>query len=384
MMSSFKIKGIYLLLYMAFAMWRVFYNIHLEDIGLNGSQIGTLNAIIQVSIFIVVMLWGTYADKKGIRPTLRIAVLFTAILMYLLIYINSFWVLVLFLPVITFFYHPLGALTDALAVQFASIEQKHSYGSFRLWGSLGWAIAAIIGGYAFTILPIKYILPTSAALFLMVIPFLSTKKKIRTYKANFQAIKLKDLLQNKPLVFFISILTLYGIVCAPVFSYLNLYFKELNTPNSIVGLAYGITAFSELPFFLIGNKLLKKMGAKKIMLLAMLSMVIRFLIYGLYPNVELALAAGLLQGVSLAFFLVGAVDYIIKLMPADQIATSQSLIWGSYLGIGQTLGNLLIGFLIDGFGMVGVMKIFIFVAIGCILATLLYFKRQKETVQFIQ
>ena len=44
--------------------------------------------------------------------------------------------------------------------------------------------------------------------------------------------------------------------------------------------------------------------------ITMLSMVIRFLIYGLYPNVELALAAGLLQGVSLAFFLVGAVDYI--------------------------------------------------------------------------
>ena len=124
--------------------------------------------------------------------------------------IRSYYVLVLFLPVITFFYHPLGALTDALAVQFASIEQKHSYGSFRLWGSLGWAIAAIIGGYAFTILPIKYILPTSAALFLMVIPFLSTKKKIRTYKANFQAIKLKDLLQNKPLVFFIRI-TSYNV-----------------------------------------------------------------------------------------------------------------------------------------------------------------------------
>lgn len=377
MMSAFKIRSIYLLLYMAFAVWRVFYNIYLEDIGLKGSEIGTLNAIIQSSIFIVVALWGSYADKKGIRPTLKIGVIATAIAMFGLAYVNEFWLLLFYLPFLTFFYHPLGALADALATQFASHNEKYSFGNFRLWGSLGWALAAIAGGYFFSRYPIKYIFPISSALFLLLIPFLSTRKKIRTYKANFESLTLKQVLSNKPLLLFIAVISLYGLVCSPVFSYLNLYFIEIGSDNSTVGLAYAIMAFSELPLFIVGNKLLKKIGAKSVILLAISSMIVRYLIYGFFPDVNVALLTGLLQGVSLAFFLVGAVEYIKNLMPAGQHATAQSILWGSYVGIGQTLGNLVIGFLIDRNGMIGVMQISAGIAVFSMLLTVLYFKAYR-------
>lgn len=378
MMSAFKIRSIYLLMYMAFAVWRVFYNIYLEDIGLKGSEIGTLNAIMQSTIFIVVTLWGVYADKRGIRPTLKIAVVATAITIFLLAYVNNFWILLIYLPFLTFFYHPLGALNDALAIQFSISEKKHSFGSFRLWGSLGWAIAAISGGYVFSHFPIKYIFPISGMLFLTIVPFLSTQKKKHTFTANFQTITLKELLKSKPLLCFIGIVSLYGIVCSPINSYLNLYFTELKAENSKVGLAYAIMAFSELPLFLIGNHLLKKFGARTILLIAMITMVLRFVIYGLFPNVNLALAVGALQGISLAFFLVGAVDFMKNLMPSGQHAMAQSILWGSYTGLGQTLGNLFIGFLIDRIGMVGVMQLSIGVAIICVILTLVYFRVYKS------
>ncbi len=379
MMTAVKIRSIYLIMYMAFAFWRVFYNIYLEDIGLKGSEIGTINTIFQATIFITVVIWGTYADKRGIRPTLRIGVCITALFMFLLAYINNFWLLVFYIPILTFFYHPLGALNDALATQFSSIEQKHSFGTFRLWGSLGWAIAAIIGGYLFSHFPIKYIFPISTLLFLMLIPLLSTRKKKHTYKAKFKMITLKELLKNKPLLLFILVISLYGIVCSPIFSFLNLYFTELKSDNNIVGLAYAIMAFSELPLFIIGNRLLKKFGARTVILMAMSSMALRYLLYGSFPDVIIALSTGLLQGVSLAFFLVGTVDYMKHLIPAEQYATGQSIIWGSFTGLGQTIGSLLIAFIIDSFGMIKVMQIWIGVAISCILLTLVYFKLYKPT-----
>ena len=378
MMSAFKIRGIYLLMYMAFAFWRVFYNIYLEDIGLSGAEIGTLNAILQSTIFIVVALWGAYADKKGIRPTLRIAVLATAIAMFGLAYVNEFWLLLFYIPFLTFFYHPLGALTDALATQFSSIAQKHSYGSFRLWGSLGWALASIIGGYIFIHYPIKYIFPISGLLFLLLIPFLSTRKKIRTYTANFESLTLKQVIKNKPLLLFIGVVALYGIVCAPIFSFLNLYFTEIKAGNNIVGLAYAIMAFSEIPLFLIGNRLLKKLGSKTIILIAITSMILRYLIYGWFPDIHIALVVGLLQGVSLAFFLVGAVDFLKKLVPEGQHATAQSILWGSYLGVGQSIGVLVVGFLIDHIGMIGVMQLSVGTAIACLLLSILYFKSYQQ------
>jgi MFS transporter, PPP family, 3-phenylpropionic acid transporter len=283
-----------------------------------------------------------------------------------------------FHPFLTIFYHPLGPLTDALAIQFAETDQKHSFGSLRLWGSLGWALASVIGGMVFIKIPIQYIFIVSASIFLLLSTLLITYKRKKIYRPNFQSISIRKLLQNRPLLIFIFILTFYGITCSPVNSYLNLYFKELKAGNNIIGYAYAIMAFSELPFFLLGNKILKTLGARKIISIAMIAMIVRLTLYGFVPNTYLALSIGALQGLSLSFFLVGAVDYLNTLMPAGMHATSQSIIWTTYVGIGQTIGNLVIGPIIDGFGMIGVMRIFIVVSMVCFAFTGLYFQQVKK------
>ncbi len=381
MMTVFKIRSIYLFLYMAFAVWRVYYNIFLEQEGFIGAQIGTLNAIMQASIFLVVTLWGVYADHHGIRPTLRIGVLITAVLIFFLGKANSYVALLVYIPILSFFYHPMGPLTDALAMQYAETEKKHSYGSFRLWGSLGWALASIMGGLLFVKLPLKYIFPLSALLFLFAIPFLSTRKRKKVFKPHFERLHFRELAKNKSLMWFTALVALYGVICSPVNSYLNLYFSAIHAPNSTIGYAYAIMALSEIPLFIIGNRLLKKIGLHKIILIGMLTMFIRFLLYGIFPTIAIALATGALQGISLAFFLVGSIEYIGRIMPPGKQATGQSIIWGSYLGIGQTLGNLLIGFLIDKIGMVAVMQLFIGGSAICLLVAFLYFKMYRKNLQ---
>ena len=77
-MTGRKVISIYFILYMGFASWRVFYNVYLDDNGFSGTQIGVINALIQASLFVVVPIWGYIADKRGIRPTLRIAVFASA------------------------------------------------------------------------------------------------------------------------------------------------------------------------------------------------------------------------------------------------------------------------------------------------------------------
>lgn len=379
MITAVKIRFIFLFMYMGFAVWRVFYNVYLEDIGLKGSQIGTLNAIMQATIFFVVILWGIIADKKGIRPTLRIAVIATAILVFFLGYFQSFWLLLFYIPLLTLFYHPLGPLADALAVQFSEMKNTHSYGGFRLWGSLGWALASVIGGIVFEKIKISYIFPVSASLFLALIVFLTTKRRKKIYRTNFKPVKFNDLLKNKSLFVFFILIISYGITCAPVNSFLNLYFTELSKRNDLVGYAYAIMAFSELPLFIIGNILVHRLGAQKVILIAMFTMFLRYILYGLFPGINLALAVGLLQGISLPFFLVGAIDYLHKIMPSGQYAKIQSFMWGGYFGIGQMTGNLIIGYLIDQSGMIHVMKIFIGIAIICFLSTYIYFTKKDET-----
>ena len=381
-MTGKRIKGIYLLLYMGYATWRVFYNVFLEDNDFTGAQIGVINALFQSSIFIVVPLWGFIADKRGIRPTLIWVFIATAVLILFLGKIQIFLFLVLYILLISVFYHALGPLTDALAVEYSKTDTSYNYGKLRFWGSLGWALASILGGYLFIYIPLDYIFPVSAAFFISAVIFLKVplKKKV-IYKSHIQPIRLGFILRNKLLLIFIIILTVYGIACAPINSFINLYFTELNASNKIIGYAYAIQAFSELPFFIIGERLMQKLGAKRIIFISLIVMVIRMFLYGFLPSVPLALGLGMLQGITLSFLLVGLVEYIHRLLPPGQYALAQSIIWGIHFGIGQTLGNLAIGYLKDLTGMATVMWVFGILACIILVATGIHFYLSSERMK---
>ena len=373
-MTGARIKSTYLLIYMGFATWRVFYNVFLEENNFTGAEIGLINALFLSSIFLIVPLWGFVADRKGIRPTLRWLCIATAIFILFLGKIQIFGFLIFYILVLSIFYHPLGPLSDALAVEFSKTNTKYNYGKLRLWGSLGWAIASILGGYLFVFIAIDYIFPVSAifflsAIFLLKIPL---KRKI-IYKPNFQPFKFRIIFSNSHLLIFICILLLYGIACSPINSFINLYFTELHANNKIIGYAYAIQAFSELPFFIIGERLIRRFGSKRIIVISLAVMVVRMFLYGFIPSVPLGLALGVLQGITLSFFLVGVVDYIHRLLPKGKYALAQSIIWGVYIGFGQTVGNVVIGFMKDLVGMVTVMWVFGILAFVVLIATSIYF-----------
>jgi len=381
-MTGARIKSIYLLIYMGFATWRVFYNVFLEENHFTGTEIGLINAFFQSSIFLIVPLWGFVADKQGIRLTLKWLCIATAIFILFLGKIQAFWILIIYIILLSIFHHPLGPLSDALAVEFSKTNTKYNYGKLRLWGSLGWAIASIFGGYLFMHISTDYIFPVSAIFFLSVFFFLKIPLKRKViYKPDFQPFHLTFLYRNKQLFIFICILLLYGMACSPINPFINLYFTELNANNKIIGIAYAIQAFSELPFFIIGERLIQRFGSKRIIILSLFVMAVRMFLYGFFPSVPLGLGLGVLQGITLSFFLVGVVDYIHQLLPAGRFAIAQSIIWGIYFGIGQTVGNIIIGYLKDLTGMVNVMWIFGILAFVVLIATVIYFYLYRGRVR---
>lgn len=375
-MSGARLKAVYLCLYMGFATWRVFYNVYLSEHGYTGKELGVINALIQVSLVAIVPVWGYFADKRGIRPTLRLAILGTALLMLFLGKILTFELLVFYMLLLTVFHHPLGPLTDGLAVQVSKADpSKYHYGNLRLWGSMGWAVASLITGWLFDFTGLGLIFPLTTALFILALLFMGNpfKKPDKIFRPDFRRIKLKELTQNTPLFVFIGVLFAYGVVCSPVNAWLNLYFFELGVPKSMIGIAYTIQSLSELPFFLLGSWLISRFGSTKVILASITIMTVRMFLYGLTSDVTIALLLGTLQGISLPFFLVGVVDFIHRQFPDGRDATAQSLIWGLYFGIGHTAGNFLTGILADEHGMQGVMYIFAWFTVILLVFTWVYF-----------
>lgn len=375
-MTGFRLKSIFMCIYMGMATWRVFYNVFLEENNFTGAEIGIINAILQSTIFLVIPLWGLIADKRGIRPTLSWICIATAVLMFFLGYIKVFWILLIYILILGIFHYSLGPLNDALAVEYSKTNSKYNYGILRSWGSLGWGVASVLGGYLFLHISMDYVFPLTAVFFVSAIFFLRIPARRKViYKPDFQPFSLSYLYRNKQLFVFICILLLYGIASSPITSFLNLYFTELNANNKIIGYAYAIQAFSEVPFFIIGERLMRHIGSKRIIIISLAVMVVRMLLYGFIPSVPLGLSLGILQGITLSFLLVGAVSYIHELLPEGKYAMCQSIIWGVYFGIGLSTGSVVMGYLKDLAGMTTVMWTFgIFAFLSMVLMGL-HFKR---------
>lgn len=369
---------------MGFAVWRIYYNVFLENHGLSGTQIGTINAILQASLVFVLIYWGIIADKNGIRPVLGQLILSSAIILLPLTKITNFYILLFYILILSFVHHPLAPLLDALSTSYTSNNgnKKINYGSLRAFGSLGWGIASIWAGILFTKLSISYTFVISSLLYLTVLPFFVVPKiRKNVYRIKLKNINLKIIIKNKWLLLFTFILMLYGIASSPISSFLNLYFVELKANNDIIGYAYAVQALSEVPFFFIGNRIFKKLGNANTLIISMSIMFLRLLLYGLSHNIYIGIILGVLQGFTFSFFLIPVVDYINKLLPNGYHATAQTIIWGCYFGIGNTLGNLLTGIIKDIKGMHGVMIDASMLTFFVLIITILYFYNYKKTFE---
>jgi PPP family 3-phenylpropionic acid transporter len=143
--------------------------------------------------------------------------------------------------------------------------------------------------------------------------------------------------KNKPLFLFLIIMFFYGIAVAPLHQFINLYYRDIGANSSLIGTAFFIQAAFEIPFFLIGIKLVRKIGAEKVIVLSMVISLIRLILYGFINVPERALIVGALHGFTISFFLVGVVDYVQNVTPSHLRTTGQALIWAFHFGGGLTL-----------------------------------------------
>ncbi|WP_392566491.1 oligosaccharide MFS transporter [Utexia brackfieldae] len=145
----------------AWSIWWSFYAIWLKNnLGISGTDLGTIYSINQFTSITFMILYGVIQDKLGIRKHLMWIISLVLIATGpFLIYVyepllNSNFMIGVILGSILFSLGYLSAcgLIDSF-VEKISRKFGFEYGQARLWGCIGYALAAAIGGIFFSINP---------------------------------------------------------------------------------------------------------------------------------------------------------------------------------------------------------------------------------------
>jgi PPP family 3-phenylpropionic acid transporter len=244
---------------------------------------------------------------------------------------------------------------------------KAEYGRLRVWGSVGWAVAATLLGPVLQRAGLSWAF-YSFLLFMFVTFIVAWQMPVlqgaagQSYRTG-----LKMLLATPRFLLLLAVALVYGASLSVYLNYLFLYLETLNASRTLMALSLTTATISELPLWYVTHRLIHRWGVNRMLAIALLAMCIRAFAYALITVPWLVLPINLLHGVSFALLWAAGVASADAIAPPGLGATAQGLFAGTVLGLGASLGAFAGGALYDSIGPVA-----LFQATGVMLVAALF------------
>lgn len=353
---------LYFLYYAAAATLLPFLAIYYQDLGLTGAQIGLLAGMPPLLSLVSAPFWGVLSDVMQRRkPSLLVAIGGAVLLVLVLPAIKVFVWLVPAVMLFAFFYSPIMPLVDTTTMSLLS-GQKERYGRLRLWGAIGWGVAAPIVGWLIQADTATWSFWGYAGL--MGLGFLiALRVPERARLETRQQSDARVFLASRHWLVFLTVAFCGGMALSMISNFLFLFLRELGANEFSLGLTLTVATLSELPVLFFSNQLLRRWSAQRLISVALLLFAVRALAYSLIHVPWLALLIQLMHGPTFSLMWVAGVSYADKIAPPNLEATAQGLFAGMMLGIGSAAGAFIGGLVYEYAGPVMMFRIAALIAL---------------------
>ncbi len=338
-----------------------FNELHFSDF-----QNGLLGSTAAIMVLFSNPFWMRFADKRVKNNVLAFVALASALLIWGVYSFKSFLPVLMMTFAIGFVWTAILPLAESISI--AQLNQRDfSFGKARMMGSIGFALAMIFFGYLksnlifFMIGSFSFLSIGLSAIFL--IP--------KTHGYNVKKEKHKFSFKNLPGEFYIMLLLETLVISSGNF---GLYFfpilmKSRGESVSYAGIAIAVHALSEVPFLFFADRIVTKLGIKRILIIASFAYGLRWILTWSVTNPVLVISFQAFE-----FFNFIAVYYAIwyyvslKIEPTHR-SDAQAIFWVVTIGISAIFGYIVGGWISN---LLGVANGYLFFGILSILTGLVY------------
>jgi PPP family 3-phenylpropionic acid transporter len=188
---------------------------------------------------------------------------------------------------------------------------------------------------------------------------------------------LKLLVSRKSVLLFLLSILLLAITMGVFNNFFTLYMDGLGAQEGTIGLAWSLSALSEVPVMLIAGIIISHIGANGLLQIAFVTYAVRWFAYASIQSPALVLPVQLLHGLSFASFQVGSVTFINERTPKGMRTTGQAILSTVSFGLGPIVGAMLGGYFYDTVGFAVLFRVLsVLTLIG--LAVFILANRVKE------
>lgn len=344
---SVRYAAFYTAIFAAIGIYIPFWPLWLGDKGLSAPEIATLLATASWLKIATSPGFAQISDRSGHPKATMIAVALLSVVSFAFLWdASGFWTILLISLIALAAMHALPPLGDSLTLG-AVYGQGLDYGRIRLWGSIGFILAASAAGPLVERYGIGAFLPILMLLLVLTlgtVVVLPAEVKDPQEKEPQRKGDWRPLLKPRFLVFLICA-SLLQASHATYYAFSTIHWQAAGHSETVIGLLWAEGVVAEVLLFAVSGRITGRIRPSMLLLIGGACGILRWLVIGETIWLPALIGVQLLHAGTFGATHLGAMHFIARRAPKASSATALSLYAAISGGLGMGLALLLAGFL---------------------------------------
>lgn len=324
-----------------------FMGVFLDGRGFSSKEIGEIVAMFTLTRILGPGVWASLADKTGkLVEIVRFGAALAVISFVVVFGINGYWSVAIILSLFTLFW---SAILPQLEVMTLSAIKRSPkiYSRIRLWGSIGFIFASVLGGKAVELYgsEVFAVLLTSVLVALLFSTFFLRQRSIKSKSQIVDSGFLSKVNSIGFVLFMLSGLMLQ-ISFGPFYGFYALFLQDLGYGGGAIGLLISVGVLAEIAIFFWAGKILVSIPFYSVMLMCFGFTALRWFVTGNFgDSLTLLVLSQCLHALSFGLYHCASIQFIQRYFNVNQQSRGQAIYNSGVYGIGGAIGAYLAGLL---------------------------------------
>ena len=340
-----SLAGFYFFYFATIGVLLPYWNLYLKHLEFSARQIGELSAVLLATKIFAPYIWGWIADHTGKRLlVIRLAVFLGMFVFSATLVFQEYWSLLIILTAFSFFWNATLPQFEAATMNNLG-DKKHMYSRIRLWGSIGFIVTAsllapILETHGIQNLPMIILI----ILGITCINTLFVSEGSSNTQKQAASSMLKICLQPSVLALLLAAFLIQASH-GPYYTFFSIFAEANGYSRGLIGQLWSLGVIAEVVVFFLVYRWLLRLGAKILLVIAMLLTSIRWWLIAYYVEyLPILLFAQLLHAASYGLFHAAAIHLIDRYFSGSVQGRGQALFSSIGFGLGGSIGSLMSGY----------------------------------------
>lgn len=346
-----RLSRFYFIYYFFVGAFVPYWGLYLKSEQFSPADIGILMSLFQISRIFAPNFWGWLADHTGKRAQWIKLTAFLGLCGFTAVFwAHGFYWLFFVMAALSLFTSSTLPLAESLTLAHLATTNGH-YSRIRMWGSLGFIVAAVILGFLIDFAGIKsllwFLLMVQMTLFILsyTLPDPKVVAHEHDHYSIWQVIKQPNVIAL--LIGCALMVTAHGVL----YNFYSIYLSDHGYSKGMIGLLWAVGVICEIGIFILMPKIMARYSLKTILLVSLALAILRFGMIGVaVDSLAMLILAQTLHAATFGSFHAASVEVITQFFNGRHQAKGQAIYNSVAYGIGGTVGGVAGGYALQYLG----------------------------------